>query len=215
MNAPQLFKIWDTGADGREKALVRAAQQGHRPAFDALSQTHTPLLRGFLLRRVGPNAAEDVLQDTLLAAWTGLPQYGGRARFKSWLYAIASRKCADWYRQRGRTVAEVPLDAATGLPDAYTESAANSERKQIVRDAIALLPDAQREVLELYYDAELTLAEVGLALDRKLNTVKYQFYRAHTLVEKELKELAENDSRNERGLETPRREAERKGPVVR
>lgn len=203
------------GADGPEKALVRAAQQGHRSAFDTLSRTHTPLLRGFLMRRVGPNAAEDVLQDTLLAAWTGLPQYGGRARFKSWLYAIASRKCADWYRQRGRTVAEVPLDEAAGLPDAYTASAANSERRQILRDAMAELPDAQREVLELYYDAELTLAEVGLALDRKLNTVKYQFYRAHALVEKALNELAENDLQNERGTETPPRAAKRKGPDVR
>ena len=218
MNAPQFLKIWQTGADSAEQALIRAAQRGHRASFDALSRTHTPLLRGFLTRRVGPNAAEDVLQDTLLAAWTGLPQYRGRARFKSWLYAIASRKCADWYRQRGRIGAEVPLDEAAELPDNWTEDAASSERKQILRDAMSLLPDAQREVLELYYDAELTLAEVGLALDRKVNTVKYQFYRAHALVEKELAKNDWNDAQKERPAETPRqntKQMERKGPAVR
>ena len=191
--------------------MIRAAQRGDRSSFDALSRTYAPPLRGFLTRRVGPNAAEDVLQDTLLAAWTGLPQYRKQARFKSWLYAIASRKCADWYRQRGRT-AEVPLDAATEVADGWTESAAHSERKQILRDAMARLPDTQRETLELYYDAELTLAEVAQALERNLNTVKYQFYRAHALMEKEL----ENASK-EPAAETPPEptEMKRKGPAIR
>ncbi len=43
------------------------------------------------------------------------------------------------------------------------------------------MPGAQREVLELYYYAELTLPEIAAALGRNLNTVKYQFYRAHAL----------------------------------
>ena len=207
MDVTPFLKIWQTGAERSETALIQAAQQGNRAAFDALARTHTPLLRGFLTRRVGPSAADDTLQDTLLAAWTGLPQYKGKARFKSWLYAIAARKCADWHRQRGRTAAEVPLDEAAEIADSWTKDAAQAERKQILRHAMALLPDAQREVLELYYDAELTLAETALALDRKLNTVKYQFYRAHALIEIELtKENAAGD---------PRRVTERKGPAVR
>ena len=43
-------------------------------------------------------------------------------------------------------------------------------------------PEAQREVLDLYYWAELTLPEIARALNRNLNTVKYQFYRGHDLV---------------------------------
>ena len=224
MNLSAFFKIGNTGADRREQETIRAAQQGHRASFDALSRDYAPPLRGFLTRRVGANAAEDVLQDTLLAAWTGLPQYRKKARFKSWLYAIASRKCADWYRQRGRA-AEVPLDEASGLPDAWKESAANSERKQIMRHAMAQIPDIQREILELYYDAELTLAEIALVLERNVNTVKYQFYRAHALLEKELKnEPPENEAkktaqaattRNKTQNEAKQNETKRKGSAIR
>ena len=214
-----LLKIERPGADKREQSIIRAAQQGDRASFDALSRTYAPALRGFLLRRVGPSAAEDVLQDALLAAWTGLPQYRGQARFKSWLYAISSRKCADWHRQRGKA-AEVPLAEAAGLPDDWTDNAAASERKQILRRALTQIPDIQREIVELYYDAELTLAEIALALERNVNTVKYQFYRAHALLERELliepgrePNIKTNEPRAQAA--TARNEIKRKGPALR
>jgi RNA polymerase sigma factor (sigma-70 family) len=52
--------------------------------------------------------------------------------------------------------------------------------------ALRTLPEAQREVVELYYYAELTLPEIATSLNRNLNTVKYQFYRAHQAVAREL-----------------------------
>jgi len=45
---------------------------------------------------------------------------------------------------------------------------------------LAQLTDTQREVLELYYFSQLNLPEIARALNRNLNTVKYQFYRAHS-----------------------------------
>lgn len=58
--------------------------------------------------------------------------------------------------------------------------------RESVRAALSKLQDAQREVVELYYYAELTLPEIAEALKRNLNTVKYQFYRAHDQVAREL-----------------------------
>lgn len=50
----------------------------------------------------------------------------------------------------------------------------------MVERLLAELEETQREVIELYYYAQLTLAEIATVLERNLNTVKYQFYRAHS-----------------------------------
>lgn len=59
---------------------------------------------------------------------------------------------------------------------------AAAEARETVRIVVDTLPTAQREVLDLYYWAELTLPEIANVLNRNLNTVKYQFYRGHDLV---------------------------------
>jgi hypothetical protein len=51
--------------------------------------------------------------------------------------------------------------------------------REAVKVVLSRLPDAQREVLALYYFAELTLPEIATALNRNPNTIKYQFYRAN------------------------------------
>ena len=165
-----------------------AAQHGDRRAFDALAATYVPLLHGFLLHRVGAGAVDDVLQETLLAGWMALPGYSRRASFKAWLFAIAVRKCVDFYRMRGRRGLEVPLEEAEGHLNAQKDWCAATDWKQAIRSVLALLSPEQEEVVAMYYYAELSLPEIANALERNLNTVKYQFYRAHTLVEKALAE---------------------------
>lgn len=198
VNVLRLFKSPAFNDGGSEQRLVHAAQRGDRHAFDALTRAHVPLLRGYLRRRVGPDAVEDVLQETLIAGWTSLSRYSRRARFKVWLFSIAAHKCADHYRLCGRGVTEIPLreaESMVGHRDVYEAL----DWKQAIQNALAQLPDEQRAVLELYYYAELTLAEVATVLGRNLNTVKYQFYRAHAQVEQELAEAdrvtGENGSR--------------------
>lgn len=167
--------------EGVEDALVTAAQRGERRAFDTLVRTHERLLRGFLIRRVGAEAVEDVLQETWMAAWTALPKFTRQSRFKAWLFSIALHKAQDYYRGRGRALVESltdEMEANLIAPDHY----AVVDLKHAVQDALSRLPEAQREVLEMYYYAELTLPEIAHALSRNQNTVKYQFYRAHALV---------------------------------
>ena len=168
-----------------ERGLVRAAQGGDRRAFDTLVRTHEDLLRGFLARRVGADAAEDVMQETWLACWGALSRYNGQARFKAWLLGIALHKCQDYYRARGRTAVEMPWEGADQAADPMDWHAATEER-QTVQAVLKQLPAEQREVLELYYYGDLTLAEIAQMLERNLNTVKYQFYRAHALAAQHL-----------------------------
>ena len=191
MDVLRLFTRPVSGAESAELKFVLAAQKGDRAAFDALARDYAPLLRGFVLRRVPHEAADDILQDALLAAWTALPSYSRRARFKAWLFAIAARKCVDFYRARGRANIEVPLEQADTELSAQKDAYADVDQKQAIESALRLLPAEQREVIDLYYYAELSLPEIAQALERNLNTVKYQFYRAHTVAERELAEKPE------------------------
>ena len=182
---------------GGEAALVARARRGDRNAFDALVRTHHDPLAGFLARRLGGNveAAADIVQETLLAAWGALPKFDGRSRFKTWLYGIALHKCADHARREkrrgeitqavGGDVAQTAREEAAGghsVEDLYIAA----QLREAVQALLVQLPPSQREVIEMYYYADLTLPEIAQALKRNLNTVKYQFYRAHAVVARAL-----------------------------
>ncbi len=180
-----LLRRWTAGSTGvadPEGQLVVAARQGDRRAFDALVGAHQSQLRGFLMRRVGPGAADDVLQETLVACWTALARFDGRSRFKTWLYGIALHKCADYARAQKRIVAMNAADSVEDAGQSVEDLYAAAELRETMHTLLAQLPPAQREVVEMYYFAELTLPEIATALGRNLNTVKYQFYRAHAQV---------------------------------
>ena len=165
---------------------MAAARRGDRRAFDALVSAHESQLRGFLMRRVGAEAADDILQETLVACWTALTRFDGRSRFKTWLYSIALHKCADHARAEKRAAARNAVDATDSPAQSVEDLYAAAELRETVHTLLAQLPVAQREVVEMYYYAELTLPEIAVTLGRNLNTVKYQFYRAHAQVANEL-----------------------------
>src|SRR5438874_1022500 len=100
------LSAWTSAGHNPDAALLSRAKAGDRKAFDALVKGYQIALRGFVVLRVGPEAADDILQDTWTACWLGLPQYSGRSRFKAWLYAIAANKCADYHRGRERSATQ-------------------------------------------------------------------------------------------------------------
>ncbi len=193
------------GADvDKERQWVRAAKAGNRAAFDALAHSHQARLRAFVARRVGQDAAEDVAQETLLAAWQALPRLELHVRFKTWLFAIAVHKTADYIRSQGRRQGEMPLDDARLPADPHAHTfTQDTEQKEIVRELLSRLSDDQRQLLELYYFAELTLPEIATALGRNLNTVKYQFYRVHAVAAERCAAL--NDGGGAEGATSPSR----------
>lgn len=159
-----------------ENSLLSRARRGDRDAFDALSHLHEPALRRFLLRQHVGELLEDVLQETLLAAWVALPGFEPRVRFKTWLYRIARNKAVDTYR---RTSCTLSLEGE-GLSVLASDQWADVDRALWVRELLDELPEVQRQILELYYFEEMTLEETALVLDRNCNTVKYHFYQAHS-----------------------------------
>src|SRR3954454_5591666 len=93
------------------------ARAGDEEAFRALTDPHRRELQVHCYRILGSvQDAEDMVQETLLAAWRGLSDYEGRASIRSWLYRIATNRCLNALRDSGRRPQNV-LGSAP-LPDA-------------------------------------------------------------------------------------------------
>ncbi len=149
-----------------------------RADFDAMVASLEPELRRFVARKVAAAAVDDLLQEVWIAAWKALPTYNRRAALRTWVYGICLHKCHDHYRERRAEERLVPIDAEP-IPDPHPSPESVVVRADTVRRLLAGVDESQRAVVELYYYAQLTLAEIADALDRNPNTVKFQFYRAH------------------------------------
>ena len=86
-----------------EAALVAAIRDGSEHAFNMLIDRHQRAVRAFLRRLLG-NAAEadDIAQDTFVAAWTQVRSFRGETSVRSWLCGIAWRKAKGAQRSWAR-----------------------------------------------------------------------------------------------------------------
>ena len=93
------------------------AIDGEEEAFSRLIDPYRRQLHAHCYRMLGSTAdAEDALQDTLLAAWRGLPRFEGRSSLRSWLYTIATNVCLRAIERRPRRRAPDRLRPSVGPP---------------------------------------------------------------------------------------------------
>jgi RNA polymerase sigma-70 factor, ECF subfamily len=168
----------DEGVDDR--ALVDATLAGDREAFGILVERETRTVYRACLRILGrPHDAEDVTQESFVAAYRAIGGYRGEGSLRGWLLRIATRQAFRRLAQRRPTadldaVPEPLLADSRGDP---TRVAAATELRSEVRDAVEALPEPYREVVALRFFAELSLAEVADATGRPMNTVKTHLRR--------------------------------------
>jgi len=86
------------------------ARAGDEQAFRALTEPHRRELQVHCYRMLGSlTDSEDLVQETLLAAWRGLSRFDGRASVRSWLYRIATNRCLNARRDAGRRAPTEPI----------------------------------------------------------------------------------------------------------
>jgi RNA polymerase sigma factor (sigma-70 family) len=84
-------------------AVQERARAGDEDAFRALADPYRGELQVHCYRILGSvQDAEDMVQETLLAAWRGLAEYEGRASVRTWLYRIATNRCLNALRDGDR-----------------------------------------------------------------------------------------------------------------
>jgi RNA polymerase sigma-70 factor (ECF subfamily) len=152
-----------------DESLVAAAQAGSTEAFSRLVERHQQPLRAFLRRACGDWAqADDLAQETFLAAWSRIGRLKTGASVRAWLCGIGYNKHLTAMRSAGRERARgAAYEAAR---DETIDAAA--EDKLALERAMADLPAEQRACVALCLAADFSHAEAAEALDMPLGTVK-------------------------------------------
>lgn len=168
-----------------DEELVHAFRGGDVAAFDELTIRWERRIRGAAYRLLGSDEeARDVSQEVFLKAYRGLGGFKGEAKFSSWLYQIGLNLCRDRLRRRkvrsfvsidsiDERFSPLPARPATAYDDVLARDVARA-----VSEALAELPDEEREVVILKEYQDMTFVEIAEVLGVPTSTVKTRLYRA-------------------------------------
>jgi RNA polymerase sigma-70 factor (TIGR02960 family) len=184
-----------------ERTLSRA-RAGDEEAFRELIHPYQGELELHCYRILGSvQDAEDVLQEALLAAWRGLERFDGRSSLRAWLYRIATNRCLNAVRDKGRRPREVeamveppePTRRTEPIwlepyPDTLLDTSPGPDARYERREAVSLafvaalqhLPPRQRAVLVLRDVLGFRAVEVADMLETSEAAVKGALQRART-----------------------------------
>jgi RNA polymerase sigma-70 factor (ECF subfamily) len=168
--------------------LLGRARAGDELAFRDLTDPFRPELELHCYRVLGSlQDAEDMLQETLLAAWRGLDEFQGRASLRTWLYRIATNRCLNHLRGRARRPEPIGLQPypdplLEGLPDSAPGPAARYETREATALAFVAglqrLPPLQRTALVLRDVLGFSARESAAILQTTEASVKGALQRA-------------------------------------
>lgn len=181
-----------------ETQLVQALQQGDRAACSDLVERYAGRIYGVALRLTRhPNEAEEVLQETLIAACRAVEDFQGRSSLGTWLYRIATNN--GLMRLRRRRESLVSLDE---LGEETVESVApqelspwawdpeddvlTDELRQHLEDAIGTLPDTLRAAFVLRDIEGLSTDEAAEVLGISSSALKVRLHRARLMLREKL-----------------------------
>jgi RNA polymerase sigma-70 factor (ECF subfamily) len=185
--------------------LLRRYQRGDTRALGTLYDRHAPRVRAFVCR-MGPERADDLVQDVFLRVVRGAGEFHGQSKFSTWLFAIARNVCLDTARRDkfrkmpsldaplgsdpdDRTMGETIRDESPSS-DALRQSSDIEFRKAFDR-AIATLPSEQREVFLMREFGDLQFAEIATMTGANENTVKSRMRYALDGLRRALKGFAD------------------------
>lgn len=133
------------------------------PPFQKLLDAHGRDVHRFLIATVGPIDADDVYQETWVAALRAYPELTDAANLKGWVFTIAHRKAIDHARARARRA--VPVAEPADLPQAPAVDGVAAVPDDGLWAAVAALPDKQRTAVALRFIADSAYAEIAAAME--------------------------------------------------
>jgi RNA polymerase sigma-70 factor (ECF subfamily) len=155
-----------------DEALIASIAAGDRRAMELLFGRHNVRIYRFILHIIGDALlAEDIVSEVFLDVWRGAGRFKERSQVSTWLLAIARYKALTAGRRR--TEAQLNDDAgAATVDDAANPKAGAHEAMR--------LPPSQREIVDLVYYHEKTVAEVAQIIGIPPGTVKTRMFGART-----------------------------------
>jgi len=166
-----------------EQAIIRRCQQGDREAFRWLVQRYSDIaIRVAYLQRRNQEAAEDAVQEAFLNAWKAMPTFQPGRPFRPWLLKIVLNQCYMAARRKQPTTVslETTIDVAQSIHADQADPEAvfvQNEARAQLHQLLTILPDDQRQVIELRFFADLSVPEIATILDCRQGTVKSRLHR--------------------------------------
>lgn len=170
-----------TGSASDDKELVEKLKRAEPTAVVELYNLYFDRIYSLVFNQLARDreATQDIVQETFLAALKSASRFRGQSKVYTWLYSIASKKVADFYRHRTREAKrqnESLERYATSLsPNGTLES---EEKHQLVQTTLSRLPWHYRQVLLLKYVEEMPVSEISQVMERSPKSVEGLLTRA-------------------------------------
>jgi RNA polymerase sigma factor (sigma-70 family) len=185
-------------AEKTDIELITLARNGDKNAFGLLAQRYQIPVQRFAVRlTAGDNNASDLAQEAMLEAYRSLGNLRNPERFKSWLYGIMLNVYRSSLRDRkiaffsleaiiqGLHFFPAPFSTPVLTPEKIAEE---NEQYQIVLGAVNALSPGDRDIILLFYYAQLSLLEIVKMMNLPAGTVKVRLHRARQRLKAVLEE---------------------------
>jgi RNA polymerase sigma factor (sigma-70 family) len=179
--------------------LIIRAIKGDQSAYDRLMKKYYKLVNNLIYRMIyNKEDVEDLTQEAFIKAFNSLEKFDHQFAFSTWLYKIASNNCIDYLRKKKLNTISIDKeidseddDLRFEIPDNDYKPDKNildAEKKKILEDAIASLPEKYKTVILLRHQDEMEYEEIAQKLNIPLGTVKAHIFRGRELLNKYLKD---------------------------
>ncbi|MEO1798093.1 MAG: RNA polymerase sigma factor [Pseudomonadota bacterium] len=163
----------DAMSEVSDEALLVLYANGDATAARSLTLRLAPRIMAHAFRMLNDRAeAEDVTQEALMRLWKIAPDWRqGEAQVTTWLYRVTANLCTDRLRKARTTDLDEVPEIADGAPSA-DETLIDKARAQALNDALATLPERQREAVVLRHIEGMTNPEIARIMDISVEAVE-------------------------------------------
>lgn len=191
VGAAPFFHVRCRVHDSTDSELIQRILAGEAERYAILVERYQDPLFRHALGMVGDaDAAADLVQDSLVKAYTSLHTCNDPSRFAAWIFRILRNRCRDWLKNRRQHTVELKDDTASTSDDEDPATVLErSELGRVVEAALARLPEAQREAFLLKHVEGLSYEEMADRLETGISALKMRVMRAREALQLLLRDV--------------------------
>lgn len=184
--------IWEGGNDVDELTVAAFEIEDKEDLIDEIMNKYGQEVLQLVYSYVNnKEVAEDLTQDIFVKCYKSLHTYKGNSNLKTWLWRIAINHCKDyiksWYNKKV-FVTENDFTYMESQKESVEQTVIQNAEDSRLASAVMNLPIKYREVIYLFYYAELSIKEIATVIEVKENTIKTRLKKAKELLKEGLEE---------------------------